>query len=57
MTNKLSYMNKVCTGKVRFRDSFDILFYFLRSGPSAHFLREKPWGRGWLPTRYFAWPR
>ena len=26
MTNKLSYMHKVCTGKVRFRDSFDILF-------------------------------
>ena len=32
MTNKLSYMPKVCTGKVRFLDSADILFHFLRSG-------------------------
>ena len=33
MTNKLSYMHKVCTGKIRFLDSSDILFHFLRRGP------------------------
>ena len=33
MTNKLLYMHKSCTGKVRFLDSSDILFHFLRSGP------------------------
>ena len=33
MTNKLSYMHKVCTAKARFLDSSDILFHFLRSGP------------------------
>ena len=32
MTNKLSYVHKGCTGKVRFLDSSDILFHFLRSG-------------------------
>ena len=33
MTNKLSYVHKGCTGKVRFLDSSDILFHFLRSEP------------------------
>ena len=28
-----SIIKKVCTGKVRFRDSSDILFHFSRSGP------------------------
>ena len=38
MTNKLSYMHKVCTGKARFLDSSGILFHFLRSGATLHSL-------------------
>ena len=54
MIDKLSYMNKVCTRKVRFLDSSDILFHFLRSGPpctaySIH-LKSQPYHSD---TRWF----
>ena len=54
MIDKLSYMNKVWTRKVRFLDSSDILFHFLRSGPpctvySIH-LKSQPYHSD---TRWF----
>ena len=42
-------MLKVCTGKVRFLDSFDILFYFIscevdrRTQPSSIHLNSQPY--------------
>ena len=47
-------MHKVCTGQVRFLDSLDILFYFLRSGrrtlPSSLYLNSQPYHSD---TRWF----
>ena len=57
MTNKLLSMHKVCTGKVRFRDSFDILFYFIscevdrRTQPISIRLSSQPYHHS--DTRWF----